>query len=115
DNGMSDTLASNHKWYGLTRGSLLTRLAGQQPFAYAVDQVALELQDPTYAAPSFKNATGDGQDKWKSLTYPELAHAWDRGVELQNEFANINTDTPDMSTFRDGGGKMITYYGLADP
>ncbi|PVY61383.1 tannase/feruloyl esterase family alpha/beta hydrolase [Pusillimonas noertemannii] len=114
DNGMSDTLATNHKWYGLTRGSTLTALAGEQPFPIAVDQVTLELQDPTYASPSFKNATGDGQDKWKTLSYAQLADAWDRGVQLQSEFANINTDNPDLSVFRDAGGKMITYYGLAD-
>src|SRR5690606_4971635 len=29
DNGVADTLASNHKWYGLTRGSNLAMLAGE--------------------------------------------------------------------------------------
>ena len=58
--------------------------------------------------------TGNGADRWKSLTYPQLANAWDRGVALQGAFANINTDSADLSAFRDRKGKLISYHGLAD-
>ena len=56
-------------WYGLERGSTLSGLAGANPFTIATDMVALELQDPTIATPSFMNATGNGANGWKSLSY----------------------------------------------
>lgn len=116
DNGGSPTLGSaDHLWWGLTRGTnLALSLAGTTPFAIATDQVALELQDPTYAGTAFVNATGNGASKWKSLDYAGLANAYDQGLALQSYFANINTDNPDLSGFRDAGGKVLTYHGLAD-
>nr|QJD15099.1 esterase [uncultured bacterium] len=114
DNGMKATLGPDQKWYGLTRGSTLTALAGAQPFAIAADQVALELQDPTISGTWFQNATGNGQDGWKALSYQRLADAHDRGVQLQAQFGNINTDNPDLSAFKNSGGKILSYYGLAD-
>jgi len=32
-------------------------------------EVTLELQDATYATPSFMNATGNGANKWTTLDY----------------------------------------------
>lgn len=114
--------AGNHRWYGQTRGTSLyaaafggiglTGLNG--PFTIASDQVALELQDPKLAEPNFQNATGNGQSLWKQLTYAQLNNAYDRGVLLQSEFGNINTDNPDLSAFKARGGKLITWHGLAD-
>jgi feruloyl esterase len=97
----------------LARGAS-SGLAGATPFTIATDQVALELQDPTIATPSFTNATGNGQDRWKSLSYAQLSNAFDRGIALQPSFANINTDNPDLSAFKSTGAKMIMYHGLAD-
>jgi len=114
DNGFAAATAPAQKWYGLARGASLMGLAGAAPFPISSDMVALELQDPTIATPSFLNATGNGADGWKSLTYPQLANAWDRGVALQSAFANINTDSADLSAFRDRKGKLISYHGLAD-
>lgn len=119
DNGFGITTSVNQKWYGLARGTNLTGLAGPTPFPISSDMVALELQDPTIATPisrsgPFANATGNGADRWKTLSYADLNHAWDRGVALQSAFANINTDSPDLSAFRDRSGKMIMYHGLAD-
>jgi hypothetical protein len=126
DIGYGTTLASNQLWYGLTRGTALNSplapgfgladsVAGEPaPFLISVDQVALNLQDPTIAAPTFKNATGNGANRWKSLTYDQLANASDRGLALQTSFSNINANNPDLSRFRDRGGKMLTYHGLAD-
>ena len=76
--------------------------------------VALELQDPTIATPNFINATGNGADGWKTLRYGDLSNAWDQGVALQPQFANINTDNPDLSNFRGRGAKILMYHGLAD-
>jgi feruloyl esterase len=76
--------------------------------------VALELQNPTLATPSFTNATGNGGDGWKLLSYAQLDNAFDRGVALQSRFGGINTDDPDLSAFAGRGGKMLTWHGLND-
>jgi len=114
DNGFAITPSGSQRWYGLTRGTNMGGLAGATPFTIATDQVALELQDPTIATPAFTNATGNGADRWKTLTYAELSNAFDRGVALQTAFGNINTDNPDLTRLRDAGTKMIMYHGLAD-
>jgi hypothetical protein len=113
DNGTAFTLSGAQRWFGFPRGADLTALLS--PFASIdFDLVALELQDPTWAMPSFVNATGNGADRWKTLSYAELSNAFDRGVALQGPFANINTDNPDLSKFRDRGGKLITIVGTSD-
>ncbi|MGH8760523.1 MAG: tannase/feruloyl esterase family alpha/beta hydrolase [Burkholderiales bacterium] len=114
DNGTGINLAANQRWYGLTRGTNLAALAGPTPFPISSDMAALELQNPTIATPSFINATGNGADGWKALTYAQLSSAADRGIALQSSFGNINTDNPDLSLFRDRGAKMLMYHGLAD-
>ena len=117
--------SGNHRWYGLTRGTSLYGAAFASfglngltspngAFPIASDQVALELQNPTIADPGFLNATGNGQSLWKQLSYAQLSNAYDRGVTLQPEFGNINTDNPDLSAFKTRGGKMLTWHGLAD-
>jgi hypothetical protein len=113
------------RWFGQARGTSLygamyivrgvNGLASPNgPFTIASDVVALELQNPTLAEPNFKNATGNGQSLWKSLSYAQLANAFDRGVALQAEFGNVNTDKPDLSAFKNRGGKMLAWHGLAD-
>jgi hypothetical protein len=115
DNAGSPTLAnSNHLWWGQMRGAGLLINAGAAPFSVATDMVALGLQDPTYATPTFTNPTGNGADKWKTLDYAGLANSYYRQVALQPFFANINTDNPDLSGARDAGAKILTYHGLAD-
>ena len=126
DIGYGTTLAPNQLWYGLTRGTELANpmmpgfgLADSAngapvPFGIAVDQVALNLQDPTIAGPGFRNATGTGANRWLTLNYDQLANASDRGAALQGAFGNINANNPDLTRFRDRGGKMLTYHGLAD-
>jgi Tannase and feruloyl esterase len=113
DNGFAIAPSPNQRWYGLTRGAA-SGLAGATPFTIATDQVALELQDPTIATPAFTNATGNGADKWKQLTYAQLSNAFDLGVSLQPSFGYINTDNPDLTALRSSGAKMIMYHGLAD-
>jgi feruloyl esterase len=115
DNGRGPWLGSRrHLWFGLTRGTMLGSLAGTAPFSIATDQVALELQDPTIAQPSFTNATGNGANGWRNLTYEGLAEAFAKGIALQPLFSNINTDNPDLRGLRRSGGKVLTYHGLAD-
>ena len=110
----------NHLWYGLTRGASFGGLGGSTaagvpaPFTIATDLVALELQNPTLATPSFINATGNGANGWMKLSYGQLAGAYDQGMILQRSFAHINTDDANLRPFRKSGGKMIMYHGLAD-
>ena len=120
DNGWSavttDSIlgSSIQRWFGLARGTNLAGLAGSTPFRIATDQVALQLQRPEMASATFMNASGNGQDLWKSLSYAQLSHAFDLGVALQPEFGYINTDEPDLSAFRQRGGKLLMWHGLAD-
>ena len=122
DNGWSLPLLGNQRWYGLSRGTSLyaaqfggiglTGLSG--PFAISSDTVAMELQNSTIAGLNFKNASGDGASQWKALSYAQLSNAFDRGISLQPVFSNINNDNPDLSAFKNRGGKILTYHGLAD-
>ncbi len=117
DNGTSASVdGAHHLWWGLPRGTSFEILAGRAPFPIASTQAALELQNPAYAqfGPFLHNATGDGADKWRELDYPGLAHAFARGVELQPEFSNINTDDADLTGLRDSGHKLLAYHGWAD-
>jgi Tannase and feruloyl esterase len=123
DTGYAVTLSGIHLWYGYPRGASLatqpfpgfgTLTGPTTPIGIGSDFVALELQDPTVATPTFINATGNGVDGWKSLSYAQLAHGADRGIALQPSFGNIDTDNPDLSKFNARGGKLITVYGSSD-
>lgn len=114
DNGWAQTPEGTHLWYGITRGTSAGGLAGSNPFPISADMVALELQNPTLSTPSFTNATGNGANGWRNLTYSQLGNAWDRGVALQPLFGNINTDNPNLSAYAARGSKLLTWHGLSD-
>jgi Tannase and feruloyl esterase len=124
DNASGPNLAStNQLWFGLTRGTFLGLLAGDSagpfgglggPFPIAADQVALELQDSSIGSPLFTNAVSNGANNWTTLSYARLTVAALQGLVLQQQFANINTDNPDLTAFNNRKGKVILYHGLAD-
>ena len=127
DNGWDKELEGVRRWYGLPRGTSLynayyTKLFGTNtglanvtgPWTLASDQVALELQNPTMAAPNFENATGNGADLWKTLSYAQLSNAFDRGLALQPVFGYVDTSNPDLSAFKARGSKMLTWQGIHD-
>jgi feruloyl esterase len=115
DNASGPTLASsNQLWWGLTRGANINSLAGPMPFTIATDMVALELQDPSYATPTFMNAVSNGLNRWQQMTYADLASAYNQGIAMQSSFGNINTDNPDLTMARNNGAKIISFHGLAD-
>jgi len=123
DTGYATTLTEPHLWYGYPRGADIASqpfpgfgviVGAIAPQTIATDLIALELQDPTISTPAFINATGNGVDGWKNLSYAILAHASDRGVALQSAFGRIDTDNPDLSKFKARGGKLITAYGTSD-
>ncbi|GCL63088.1 tannase/feruloyl esterase family alpha/beta hydrolase [Pseudaquabacterium pictum] len=122
DNASNATLAnSNQLWWGLSRGAFLGLLAGDAasppffgPFPIATDMAALTLQDPGYATPTFTNPSGNGQNRWRSMTYADLAGVSAQGDALQPFFGGINTDKPDLSRARAKGAKIIHFHGWGD-
>lgn len=118
DNGRTGTLSARQGqlWWGLTRGTDLTALAGEQaPFPIASQVVALSLGNPRIAQKGmFTNATGHAEDGWKALKYADLAVAFERGVAMQGALSDINTDAADLSKLRDRGAKVLSYHGLSD-
>lgn len=114
DNGFGVNPAPNQRWYGVARGTTSLGLAGNEQFPIASEMVALELQNSRLASTLFRNATGNGSNQWKSLSYADLSNAWDRGIALQPQFSNINTDNPDLSGLRGRNAKMLMYHGLSD-
>ena len=86
-------------WYGLSKGADLSMLAGARPFPIPVDWVRYFLvQDP----------------KWdvSNLTPAEFERLFNQAVEEYG--AVFGTDNPDLSRFRDHGGKLILMHGQAD-
>lgn len=114
DNGTRPIRQTNHLWYGLTRGTSLFALAGDRPFPIATDLISMELGNPKISTPMLRNATGDGQDLWQNLGYRALSSAYDKGIKLQPQFSDINTDNPDLSEYQRRGGKLLLYHGTAD-
>ncbi|MEJ7935562.1 tannase/feruloyl esterase family alpha/beta hydrolase [Sphingobium sp. AN558] len=113
DNGVGP-LTGKRKYYGLPRGTNLLVLAGGAPFAIGSDMVALAMQDPKLAQPSFHNAEANGADGWKALSYAELAQAFDAGVALSPQIGDLNTDDPDLTAFKARGGKLIHVQAIND-
>ena len=94
-------------WYGQSRSADLNALAASrgnplkpQGFIFAQDWLKYFL-------------TQNAQFDWTTLTAAGYQHFWDQSLE---EFEIvIGTDNPDLSAFRDHGGKAIIWHGWADP
>ena len=118
DNGRDGRLnaGAGQLWWGLTRGTDLTALAGEQaPFPIASQMAALSLQDPRVAQMGMlSNPTASAADGWRALGYADLVTVFERGLARQAEFADINTDVADLTALRDRGAKVLSYHGLSD-
>ncbi|MDC5021102.1 tannase/feruloyl esterase family alpha/beta hydrolase [Acinetobacter baumannii] len=114
DNSFNLNLSAKQNWFGLTRGTNLTYLAGANPFIISTDLIALIQQDSRIAQANFINKQSNGLDQWRIFDYMQLADTQKKGIELQDKFSNINTDSVDLNNFRSLGGKLIIYHGLAD-
>lgn len=114
DNGFNLNLSPKQNWFGLTRGTNLSALAGSTPFPISSDLVALISQDSRIAQENFINKTSNGLNTWKALNYTDLNDIQQKGIALQQQFSQINTDDPDLSEFYTDGRKLIIYHGLAD-
>ncbi|MCB1022380.1 MAG: tannase/feruloyl esterase family alpha/beta hydrolase [Acidobacteria bacterium] len=93
-------------WYGLGYGadfSGLSRVAGDPPEPQAM---AITEQWFRYFL------TQDPNFDWETIDYDRYERFWDQS---QEEFgAVIGTDNPDLSAFRDHGGKIVLWHGLVD-
>jgi pimeloyl-ACP methyl ester carboxylesterase len=93
-------------WHGLARGADLFALAGTggapltgKPFSIPLEWFRFFLiQNPQW--------------DWTTLTPAGFELLWRQSVEQFG--AVIGTDNPDLAAFRDRGGKVIIYHGLAD-
>jgi feruloyl esterase len=86
-------------WFGVSKGADLTALAGSRAFPITVDWIRyFVLKDP----------------KWdpSTLTPAEFERIFQKGQEDWAEM--LATDNPDLSKFRDRGGKLILSHGQAD-
>jgi feruloyl esterase len=93
-------------WYGQSRGADLNALSASrgtpltpQPFPFAADWLRYFL-------------TQNPQFDWKTVTPAAYQLFWDQSAEQYG--AVIGTDNPDLSAFRDRGGKTIIWHGWAD-
>jgi hypothetical protein len=94
-------------WYGMPRGADLNALSGSrgtppQPQAMFITQDWLRYfltQDPEF--------------DWTTVTHSGYERLWEQSVEQYGIV--IGTNDPDLSDFRDRGGKAIVWHGWADP
>ena len=93
-------------WHGLERGADLFPYAGTsgsplkgKPFSIALDYWIYYLAQ-------------DAKWDWSTLTCAGFEQLWTKSVEQYG--AVIGTDDPDLTRFRDRGGKILIYHGLAD-
>ena len=92
-------------WPGLPRGAAfaLSATAGTppapRPFGITLDWLRYFVtQDPAF--------------DWTTITPAGYEQIWDQSYEQFN--AVIGTDNPDLTAFRDRGGKMVLWHGWAD-
>ncbi|EZP68576.1 tannase/feruloyl esterase family alpha/beta hydrolase [Novosphingobium resinovorum] len=127
DNGWKSGVGGKRIWFGYNRGTSLynatfsklfrtnagvTNTGG--PFSHSSDMVALALGDARLASTNFENATGDGADGWKQLSYADLAKAAARAEASQAQFGNVDTKNPNLQAFRARGGKLLGWHGVND-
>lgn len=93
-------------WYGQSRGADLNALAASrgtplkpQGFAFTVDWLKYWI-------------TENPQFDWSTMTQAAYERYWDQSVEEYGIV--IGTDNPDLTAFRDRGGKAIVWHGWAD-
>jgi hypothetical protein len=86
-------------WYGLAKGAPLNALAGPNPFFIALQHLNFWVKrDPAF--------------DWHTLDYASLEATFHESQALFNDV--IGTDDPDLSAFRDGGGKVLLWHGWND-
>lgn len=86
-------------WYANTRGTDLTGLGGATPFPIATEQPKYWVYfDPTW--------------DWQTLTYDNYLQFFKDSVKHVGPL--MASDDPDLSGFRNRGGKLVMWHGFAD-
>jgi len=86
-------------WFGLERGTTFLGLDGPSPFIISTQWFQFWVdQNPAFDWHTITEASFADQFKQSELKFHDV----------------IGTDDPDLSEFREHGGKMIIYHGLAD-
>ena len=104
------TPSGNRLWYGTNKGAPLSTLGNTTTLANGT----------TIPVPGFFAASWA---QYFLLRDPEFDYTTVKYAEFEEFFLQSNaeygwvigTDNPDLSPFRDLGGKMVTWHGLADP
>jgi hypothetical protein len=110
-------------WYGMERGADLSALAGTRNSPRDAPNSARDGRAPpdgTLTGRPFSIPLEwfqyfllqDPKWDWTTLTPAGFELLWKQSVEQYG--AVIGTDDPDLTRFRDRGGKIIIYHGLAD-
>ncbi len=86
-------------WFGVERGAALSGLAGTTPFAIAVAQ-------PQYWVYFYP------QWDWHTLTYANYEAFFNKTVQWVAPI--MSSDVPNLTAFRNTGGKILTWQGWAD-
>src|SRR5262245_38952617 len=92
-------LGGRRLWVGQTRGTDLGALGGPNPFPIGVAQPRYWV----YFDPGWN---------WQTLDYDNYPSFFDQTVARVGPI--MATDNPDLSRFRDRGGKLILWHGFAD-
>jgi len=85
-------------WSGIDPTVTNVVLAGERAFPIAADHARWVMDDAKF--------------DWHSLTMADFPAFFDKSVARFNDV--IGTDEADISAFRDAGGKLILWHGLAD-
>jgi hypothetical protein len=87
-------------WYGQPRGTDLLPLGGPTPFPVAIEQARYWVYfDPAW--------------DWRSVTIDGFAKFFRDNVERVGPM--MASDDPDLTKFRDRGGKLVLWHGWNDP
>ena len=94
-------------WYGLPRGASLTALWDSKGTPLKLQAMGITLDWYRYFL------TQNPEFDWTTITYDSYERLWEQSVEQFG--AVIGTDDPDLTEFRDRGGKAIVWHGWSDP
>lgn len=93
-------------WYGAAKGADLSALSGSRGTPPQPQAMFITLDWFRYFLAQ------DAQFDWTKVTHAGYERLWDQSVEQFGIV--IGTDNPDLTEFRDRGGKAIVWHGLAD-
>ena len=114
DNGALCPLRENQLFWGKIRGTRIE--VSREPRAAATGLLALSFQDSSLASANWEHTTGSGRDIWRSWDYKQYGEAMLKCQAMDKSFAHMDANDPrQMARIQQGGGKILTYHGLADP